>query len=57
VYYRSMTFYRAGHLEEARAGFVEVLKSGLIPPPMEETLKRYLQDIDQRLKQAPGGRP
>ncbi|MBN1359022.1 MAG: hypothetical protein JW993_00440 [Sedimentisphaerales bacterium] len=54
LYYQSMTFYRAGHLEEARAGFVEVLESGLIPPPMEETLKRYLQDIDQRLKSGRG---
>lgn len=56
-YYQSMTFYRAGHLEEARAGFVEVLQSGLIPPPMAQTLKRYLADIDQRLKREPGGRP
>lgn len=54
VYYRSLTAYRAGRLEEARVGFVEVLQSGLIPAPMAETVKRYLQDIDERLANGPG---
>jgi sugar lactone lactonase YvrE len=49
VYYQSMEAYRAGHLEEARAGFVKVVESGLIPPPMEETLRLYIRDIDARL--------
>ena len=49
VYYASMTLYRAGRLAEARAGFVEVIESGLIPPPMEKTLEGYLRDIDSRL--------
>lgn len=46
VYYRSMAFYRAGQLEEARQGFVKVLESGLIPAAMAKTLQSYLEDID-----------
>lgn len=57
VYYRSMEMYRAGRLEAARPGFVEVLESGLIPPPMEETLRGYLRDIDNRLSRGQGTRP
>jgi hypothetical protein len=49
VYYQSMALYRGGRLRDARAGFVEVLQSGLIPPAMEETLRGYLRDIDGRL--------
>jgi hypothetical protein len=50
-----MDLYRAGRLEEARAGFVKVIASGLIPPPMEETLKGYIKDIDGRLARGRGG--
>ncbi len=57
VYYQSMALYRAGHLKEARAGFAEVLQSGLIPPPMEETLRGYLRDIDARLEGRQNLRP
>jgi hypothetical protein len=49
VYNQSMEAYRAGYLEEARAGFVKVVESGLIPPPMEDTLRGYIHDIDARL--------
>ncbi|MFQ6034427.1 MAG: 6-bladed beta-propeller [Sedimentisphaerales bacterium] len=49
VYYRSMAFYRAGQLKEARQGFIIVLKSGLIPPAMAKTLQSYLTDIDNTL--------
>lgn len=49
LYYRSMKLYRDGKLANARKGFVTVLKSGLIPPPMEETIRGYLSDIDNRL--------
>jgi hypothetical protein len=49
LYYQSMDSYRAGRLEEARAGFVKVIASGLIPPPMQETLRGYIRDIDARL--------
>ncbi len=55
VYNQSMEAYRAGHLEEARAGFVKVVESGLIPPPMEDTLRGYIRDIDARLTRSPGG--
>jgi len=55
LYYQSMDQYRAGRLEEARSGFVKVIASGLIPPPMEETLKGYIKDIDGRLARQRGG--
>jgi hypothetical protein len=54
LYYRSMEQYRAGRLEEARAGFVQVIQSGLIPPPMEQTLKGYIQEIDGKLARRRG---
>jgi predicted CXXCH cytochrome family protein len=53
LYYRSMAFYRDGHLTKAKEGFIEVLKSGLIPDPMAETVRRYVLDIDLRLAQGP----
>jgi predicted CXXCH cytochrome family protein len=49
LYYRSMAFYRAGQLNKAREGFVEVLKSGLIPDAMAKTIRGYMSDIDRRL--------
>ena len=49
LYYRSMALYRTGQLEEARAGLVEVIQSGTIPPAMVKTIERYLADIDRRL--------
>ena len=49
LYYRSIAFYRAGQLEKAREGFNRVLKSGLIPIPMAETIGSYLADIDNTL--------
>jgi len=49
LYYRSIAFYRAGQLEKAREGFDKVLKSGLIPAPMAETIAGYLADIDNTL--------
>jgi len=57
LYYQSMAFYRAGRLAEARAGFVKVIESGLIPPPMRETLEGYIRDIDSRSEGGPGTRP
>lgn len=57
TYYESMAFYRAGRLQEARAGFVEVIESGMIPPAMRRTLEGYLADIDSRLEEEPGTRP
>jgi predicted CXXCH cytochrome family protein len=49
LYYRSMAFYRDGQLTRAREGFAEVLKSSLIPGPMEETIRGYISDIDKTL--------
>jgi hypothetical protein len=49
LFYLSMNLYREGKLVRARAGFVSVLKSGLIPAPMEKTIRDYLKDIDKRL--------
>jgi DNA-binding beta-propeller fold protein YncE len=57
VYYSSMELYRAGRLEEARAGFVTVITSGLIPPPMEQTLRGYVRDIDGKLARGRGAKP
>ena len=57
LYRRSMTQYRAGELKQARAGFVEVLDSQLIPPQMEATLRGYIEDIDARLKGRPDVSP
>ena len=53
LYYRSMAFYRDGQLAKAKEGFIEVLKSGLIPDSMAETIRRYVLDIDLRLVQGP----
>ncbi len=47
IYNTSMGFYRAGQLDKAREGFVEVLNSGLIPGDMANTLKGYIADIDR----------
>jgi hypothetical protein len=41
-----MALYRAGQLEKAREGFVQVLNSGLIPGDMAKTIKAYIADID-----------
>ena len=49
LYNHSMTSYRAGQLVEAREGFVEVLMSGLVPPPMAKTIRGYLMYIDNTL--------
>jgi hypothetical protein len=45
-----MEFYRAGQLIRAREGFVTVLESGLIPADMAKSIRGYLLDIDNKLK-------
>jgi sugar lactone lactonase YvrE len=57
LYYHSMELYRAGRLAAARAGFVRVIDSGLISPPMAQTLRGYIQDIDARLASEQGAKP
>ena len=49
LYYSSMAFYRTGQLIRAREGFIEILKSGLIPESMAKTIRGYISDIDNSL--------
>lgn len=49
LYYRSLAYYRAGQLERARDGFIEVIKDNTIPPAMVETIRQYLADISSHL--------
>lgn len=49
LYYRSMAFYYSGQVEKAREGFLEVLKSEIIPPAVVKTIKDDLAGIDSRL--------
>ncbi len=50
LYYSSMTLYRTGRLVEAREGLVKVLKSGLIPSAMTNTIRNDLAEIDNLLE-------
>jgi len=49
LYNRSVTLYRAGQLENAREGFLEILNSGLLPPNMTTTIQGYVSDINSTL--------
>jgi len=49
LYHRSIALYKAGQLEKARDGFLEVLNSGLLPAQMEKTTQGYLTDINSVL--------
>jgi predicted CXXCH cytochrome family protein len=49
LYYSSMAFYRTGQLLKAREGFINILKSGLIPESMAKTIRGYISDIDSSL--------
>jgi len=49
LYSRSMNYYRTGQVEKAREGFIQVINSGLIPPPMAKTLQAYVARIDSIL--------
>lgn len=60
LYNRSVEFYRAGKLEEARVGFVEVARYGLLVAPKGHSAEDYLVQIDnilaERLKgKSPAG--
>ncbi len=57
LYLQSVKSYRAGDLTLARMGFLEVIRSGLIPPPMVEEINGYLKDIDRRLASEQKDRP
>ena len=49
LYNRSIALYKAGQLENAREGFLEVLKSGLVPANMAKTIQGYITDINSTL--------
>jgi tetratricopeptide (TPR) repeat protein len=49
LYDRSVGFYRAGRLEEARKGFIELAKSGILSAPLGERPEDYLVKIDSVL--------
>ena len=49
LYNRSIALYKAGQLEKAREGFLEVLKSGLVPANMTKTIQGYITDINSVL--------
>ncbi len=53
LYYRSLQQYHAGRLREAREGFFEALKTGLLPDPMRDTAQTYLEKIEEALKESP----
>ncbi|UCF42358.1 MAG: hypothetical protein JSV99_07050 [Planctomycetota bacterium] len=49
LYDLSVEFYRAGRLEEAREGFIELTKSGILSAPVGERPEDYLVKIDSML--------
>jgi len=49
LYNRSIALYKAGQLEKAREGFLEVLKSGLVPANMAKSIQGYITDINSTL--------
>ncbi len=53
LYHRSIALYKAGQLEKAREGFLEVLKSGLLPANMAKTIQGYITDINSALATDP----
>jgi len=49
IYNRSVQLYRAGEIEKARDGFVEVARYGLLVVPQGQTAEDYLIQIDSIL--------
>jgi hypothetical protein len=49
IYNRSVQLYRAGEIEKAREGFVEVARYGLLVVPPGQTAEDYLIQIDSIL--------
>ena len=49
LYHESMNLYRAGQLDKARTGLIEVLSSGLIPSDMATSIEATITDIDRSL--------
>jgi hypothetical protein len=46
IYNRSVVLYDSGQLENARAGFIKVAKSGLLALPDSKTAEDYIHKID-----------
>jgi tetratricopeptide (TPR) repeat protein len=57
VYNRSVQFFRAGEMEKARDGFVEVAKYGMLVTPKGQTAEDYLIQIDSILTEKLKGQP
>ncbi len=51
LYRQSVDYYNAGEIEKARAGFLEISKSGLMVAPAGSTAEDYLVKIDAALAQ------
>jgi DNA-binding beta-propeller fold protein YncE len=49
LYYRSIALYKAGQLEMAREGFLEVLKNGQLPEHTVKSIQGYLTEINSAL--------
>ncbi len=49
IYNRSVQLYRAGDIEKAREGFVEVARYGMLVVPKGQTAEDYLIQIDSML--------
>ena len=52
-----MQFFRAGEMEKARDGFVEVAKYGMLVTPKGQTAEDYLIQIDSILTEKLKGQP
>ncbi len=57
IYNRSVQLYRAGEIEKAREGFVEVARYGMLAVPKGQTAEDYLIKIDSILTEKLKGQP
>ncbi|MGD0552124.1 MAG: hypothetical protein ABSB25_05675 [Sedimentisphaerales bacterium] len=57
IYNRSVQLYRAGEIEKARDGFVEVARYGMLVVPKGQTAEDYLIQIDSILTEKLKGQP
>lgn len=57
IYNRSVQLYRAGDIEKAREGFVEVARYGMLVVPKGQTAEDYLIQIDSMLTEKLKGQP
>lgn len=57
IYERSVKLYRAGEMEKARQGFVEVAKYGMLVVPKGQSAEDYLIQIDGILTEQLKGTP